>query len=48
MQSTLETMKPELKKASEETTLKMEQVQIQKEEADIIMSQISGEERIVL
>lgn len=26
----------------------MEQVQIQKEEADIIMSQVSGEERVVL
>lgn len=41
-------MKPQLKKAAEETSLKMELVKIQKEEADIIMSQISGEERVVL
>jgi hypothetical protein len=48
MKTNLETMKPELKQASEDTSLKMEQVKIQKEEADIIMSQISGEERVVL
>ena len=31
MKNTLETMKPQLKKASEETSLKMEMVKIQKE-----------------
>ncbi len=41
-------MKPQIKKATEETIEKMEQVRVLKEEADIIMSQISGEERIVL
>lgn len=42
MKKTLEFMKPQLKKAAEETAIKMEMVKIQKEEADIIMSQISG------
>lgn len=41
-------MKPKLKRATEQTIYKMEMVKIQKEEADIIMSQISGEERVVL
>lgn len=48
MQKTLTEMKPQLKRAAEETAYKMEMVAIQKEEADVIMSQISGEERIVL
>ena len=48
MKFTLEEMKPQLKKAAEETAVKMELVKVQKEEADVIMSQISGEERVVL
>ena len=48
MKKTLEEMKPKLKKATEETIEKMQLVKIQKEEADIIMSQVSGQERVVL
>jgi len=48
MKKMLEEMKPQLKKAAEETAVKMELVKIQKEGADIIMSQISGEERVML
>lgn len=48
MKKSLEEMKPELRKAAEDTSIKMEMVKIQKEEADEIMKQISGEEKIVL
>jgi hypothetical protein len=48
MKGQLEEMKPQLKKAAEDTAVKMEMVKLQKEEADIIMSQISGEERVML
>lgn len=48
MKKSLEEMKPELKKAAEDTEIKMEMVKNQKEQADIIMTQISGEEKIVL
>ena len=48
MKFTLEEMKPQLKKAAEETAVKMELVKVQKEEADVIMIQILGEERVVL
>lgn len=41
-------MKPELKKAAEDTIIKMEMVKIQKQEADEIMAQILGEEKVVL
>ena len=34
MKVSLEEMKPQLKKAAEDTSMKMEMVQIQKEEAD--------------
>ncbi len=40
MKKSLEEMKPELKKAAEDTAIKMEMVKIQKEEADVIMTQI--------
>ena len=43
MKKNLEEMKPQLKKAAEDTSMKMEMVQIQKEEADGIMEQILGE-----
>ena len=48
MKVSLEEMKPQLKKAAEDTSMKMEMVQIQKEEADQIMKQILGEEKVVL
>ena len=37
MQANLESMKPEIIKATEDTVIKMEMVKIQKEEADVIM-----------
>lgn len=48
MKKSLEEMKPQLKKAAEDTAIKMEMVKIQKEEADVIMTQIEGEEKVVL
>jgi hypothetical protein len=48
MKKNLEEMKPEIRRAAEDTTLKMEMVKVQKEEADQIMEQISGEEKVVL
>lgn len=48
MKLNLEEMKPVLRRAAEETLLKMEQVADQKQEADGIKEQISSEEAIVL
>lgn len=41
-------MRPELKKAVQETALKFEQAKIKKEEADEIMNQVIREEKIVM
>jgi dynein heavy chain len=47
MQENLIKLQPELKRAAEQTEIKMKEVAIKKAEADILKSSISGEEKIV-